>query len=391
MLERRCPLDALDAAFRRAPVVAILGPRQIGKTTLAHEFAKRTAGPVTRFDLEDPRDLSRLDDPVSALDRLRGLIVLDEIQRLPEVFPVLRVLVDRPGNPAAFLILGSAGPDLLRQSSETLAGRIVFQDLPGFDAQETGLDALPRLWLRGGFPRSFLARDDHESFEWRRDFTRTFLERDMPQLGTRRPAPALRRFWTMTAHLHGQLWSQAELARAFGATPSTVKGYRDLLESALMIRVLPPWSANLGKRQVKSPKVYLRDSGLLHYLLDIRTSDELEGHPKVGASFEGLVISELIAHLQAQPEECFFWKAHTGAEVDLLIVRGRQRFAFEIKRSSTPRTTRSMHTAIDDLGLESLDVIHAGRNTYPLKDRIRAVSVYRIREDVAVAATRDGP
>ena len=213
----------------------------------------------------------------------------------------------------------------------------------------------------------------------------------MPQLGTRRPAPALRRFWTMTAHLHGQLWSQAELARAFGATPSTVKGYRDLLESALMIRVLPPWSANLGKRQVKSPKVYLRDSGLLHYLLDIRTSDELEGHPKVGASFEGLVISELIAHLQAQPEECFFWKAHTGAEVDLLIVRGRQRFAFEIKRSSTPRTTRSMHTAIDDLGLESLDVIHAGRNTYPLKDRIRAVSVYRIREDVAVAATRDGP
>lgn len=382
MLERRADLDAIDAAFRRSPVVAILGPRQIGKTTLAREFSKRVRGPVARFDLEDPRDLSRLDDPMAALERLRGLIVLDEIQRLPELFPVLRVLVDRPGDPARFLILGSAGPALLRQSSETLAGRIVFRELGGLNSANTGLDALWRLWLRGGFPRSLLARNDRESFEWRRDFTRTFLERDLPQLGVRRPAPALRRFWTMTAHLHGQVWSHAELARAFGTTPSTVKGYRDLLEAALMIRVLPPWSANLGKRQVKSPKVYLRDSGLLHYLLDIRTSDDLDGHPRIGASFEGLAIGELIAHLGAQPEECFFWKAHTGAEVDLLIVRGRERSAFEIKRSSAPRTTRSMHTAIDDLALERLDVIHAGRETYPLREKIRAVSVHRIRQDV---------
>ena len=383
MLERRADLDAIDAAFRRSSVVAILGPRQIGKTTLAREFSRRVRGPVARFDLEDPRDLSRLDDPAAALERLRGLIVLDEIQRLPELFPVLRVLVDRPGNPARFLILGSAGPALLRQSSETLAGRIVFRELGGLNSANTGLDALWRLWLRGGFPRSLLARDDGESFEWRRDFTRTFLERDLPQLGVRRPAPALRRFWTMTAHLHGQVWSHTELARAFGTTASTVKGYRDLLEAALMIRVLPPWSANLGKRQVKSSKVYLRDSGLLHYLLDIRTSDDLEGHPKVGASFEGLAIGELIAHLGAQPEECFFWKAHTGAEVDLLIVRGRKRLAFEIKRSSAPRTTRSMRTAIDDLALERLDVIHAGRETYPLREKIRAVSVHRIRQDVA--------
>ena len=382
MLERRADLDAIDAAFRRSPVVAILGPRQIGKTTLAREFSKRVRGPVARFDLEDPRDLSRLDDPMAALERLRGLIVLDEIQRLPELFPVLRVLVDRPGDAARFLILGSAGPALLRQSSETLAGRIVFRELGGLNSANTGLDALWRLWLRGGFPRSLLARNDRESFEWRRDFTRTFLERDLPQLGVRRPAPALRRFWTMTAHLHGQVWSHAELARAFGTTPSTVKGYRDLLEAALMIRVLPPWSANLGKRQVKSPKVYLRDSGLLHYLLDIRTSDDLDGHPRIGASFEGLAIGELIAHLGAQPEECFFWKAHTGAEVDLLIVRGRERSAFEIKRSSAPRTTRSMHTAIDDLALERLDVIHAGRETYPLREKIRAVSVHRIRQDV---------
>ena len=382
MLERRRALRALEAAFARAPVVVILGPRQIGKTTLARQYADRIGGPVTRFDLEDPRDLSRLDDPPAALEGLRGLVVLDEIQRLPEVFPVLRVLVDRPDNPARFLILGSAGPELLRQSTETLAGRIALLELSGLDIEETGADALPRRWLRGGFPRSFLAASDRASFEWRRDFARTFLERDLPQLDSRRPAPALRRFWTMTAHLHGQVWNHAELARAFGGSAKTARSYRDLLEAALVLRVLPPWSENLGKRQVKSPRVYLRDSGLLHYLLDIRATEGLEGHPKVGASFEGFAIGELIAHLDAQPEECFFWRAHTGAEVDLLVIRGRERRAFEIKRASAPRTTRSMHTAIEDLGLDSLDVIHGGRDTYPLRDRIRAVSIFRIREDV---------
>ena len=382
MLERRRALRALEAAFARAPVVVILGPRQIGKTTLARQYADRIGGPVTRFDLEDPRDLSRLDDPPAALEGLRGLVVLDEIQRLPEVFPVLRVLVDRPDNPARFLILGSAGPELLRQSTETLAGRIALRELSGLDIEETGAEALPRRWLRGGFPRSFLAASDRASFEWRRDFARTFLERDLPQLDSRRPAPALRRFWTMTAHLHGQVWNHAELARAFGGSAKTARSYRDLLEAALVLRVLPPWSENLGKRQVKSPRVYLRDSGLLHYLLDIRATEGLEGHPKVGASFEGFAIGELIAHLDAQPEECFFWRAHTGAEVDLLVIRGRERRAFEIKRASAPRTTRSMHTAIEDLGLDSLDVIHGGRDTYPLRDRIRAVSIFRIREDV---------
>ena len=382
MLERRRALRALEAAFARAPVVAILGPRQIGKTTLARQYAERTGGPVTRFDLENPRDLSRLDDPPAALEGLRGLVVLDEIQRLPEVFPVLRVLVDRRDNPARFLILGSAGPELLRQSTETLAGRIALLELSGLDIEETGADALPRRWLRGGFPRSFLASTDRASFEWRRDFGRTFLERDLPQLGSRRPAPALRRFWTMTAHLHGQVWNHAELARAFGGSAKTARSYRDLLEAALVLRVLPPWSENLGKRQVKSPRVYLRDSGLLHYLLDIRATEGLEGHPKVGASFEGFAIGELIAHLDAQPEECFFWRAHTGAEVDLLVIRGRERRAFEIKRASAPRTTRSMHTAIEDLGLDRLDVIHGGRDTYPLRDRIRAVSIFRIHEDV---------
>ena len=384
MLERRRSLRALAAAFGDTPAVAILGPRQIGKTTLARQYGERISGPVTRFDLENPRHLSRLDDPLAALEGLRGLVVLDEIQRRPEIFPVLRVLLDRPDNPAKFLILGSAGPDLLRQSSETLAGRIAFQELSGLGVEETGAEALPSRWLRGGFPRAFLAPSDRVSFGWRREFARTFLERDLPQLGARQPAPALRRFWTMTAHVHAQIWNHAEMARAFGGSAKTARSYRDLLEAALVLRVLPPWSENLGKRQVKAPRVYLRDSGLLHYLLDIRTMADLEAHPKVGASFEGFAIHELIAHLDAEPEECFFWRAHTGAEADLLIVRGRERRAFEIKRTSAPRTTRSMHTAIEDLRLDSLDVIHGGRDTYPLRDRIRAVSIFRIRDDVAV-------
>lgn len=382
MLERSRALRTLASAFAHSSAVAILGPRQIGKTTLARQYGERCAGPVTRFDLEDTRHLSRLEDPFAALEGLRGLVVLDEIQRRPELFPALRVLLDRPDNPARFLILGSAGPELLRQSSETLAGRITFRELTGLDAEETGPEALPSRWLRGGFPRSFLAPTDRASFEWRREFARTFLERDLPQLGVRQPAPALRRFWNMTAHVHGQTWNHAEMARAFGGSAKTARTRRDLLEAALVLRVLPPWSENLGKRQVKGPRIYLRDTGLLHYLLDIRTMAELEGHPKVGASFEGFAIHELIAHLDAQPEECYFWRAHTGAEVDLLVVRGRERRAFEIKRTTAPRTTRSMHTAIEDLRLARLDVIHGGRETYPLQSGIRAVSVFRIREDV---------
>ena len=364
--------------------MAILGPRQIGKTTLARQYAERCGDPVTRFDLEDARHLSRLEDPFAALEGLRGLVVLDEIQRRPELFPALRVLLDRVRNPARFLILGSAAPQLLRQSSETLAGRIAFRELSGLDVEETGSEAIPNRWLRGGFPRAFLAPSDRASFDWRREFARTFLERDLPQLGARQPAPALRRFWTMTAHLHGQLWNHAEMARAFGGSAKTARSYRDLLDAALVLRVLPPWSGNLGKRQVKAPRTYLRDSGLLHYLLDVRTMTDLESHPKVGASFEGFAIHELIAHLDAQREECYFWRTHTGAEVDLLVVRGRQRRAFEIKRTTAPRTTRSMHTAIEDLQLDRLDVIHGGRDTYPLRDRIRAVSIFRIREDVEV-------
>ena len=382
MLERRGPLRSLDAAFAGFSAVAILGPRQIGKTTLARQFAERLPGPATRFDLEDARHVARLEDPLGALEPLEGLVVLDEIQRRPEIFPALRVLLDRPDNPARFLILGSASPELLRQSSETLAGRIAYRELGGLDVEDTGSEALFVRWLRGGFPRSFLAPNDARSFAWRREFVGTFLERDLPQLGVRLPAPTLGRFWRMTAHLHGQLWNHAEMARAFGGSAKVARSCRDLLESALVLRVLRPWSENLGKRQLKTPRVYLRDSGLLHYLLDIRTPEDLDNHPKVGASFEGFAIHELIAHLDAHPEECYFWRAHTGAEVDLLIVRGRERRAFEIKRTSAPRTTRSMHTAIEDLRLDRLDVIHGGRDTYALRDRIRAVSIFRIREDV---------
>ncbi len=382
LLQRAAALEALSEAFDRAPTVALLGPRQVGKTTLALEYGRRFDGPVTRFDLENPRDLSRLEDPLGALEHLSGLVILDEIQRRPNTFPVLRVLVDRPDNTARFLVLGSAAPHLLRQASETLAGRIALKELSGLDVREVGVAALRRLWLRGGFPRSFLARTDAASFAWRRDFVRTFLERDLPQLGVRTPATALRRFWTMTAHLHGQVWNHAEVARAFGSSPRAAATYRDLLESALVLRVLTPWSQNVRKRQVKAPRIYLRDAGLLHFLLGIRTWEDLEGHPKVGASFEGFVIHELTAHFGAEPEECFFWRAHTGAEVDFLVVRGRERRAFEIKRTSAPRTTRSMHTAMRDLGLDHLDVIHAGEDTYPLRDRIRAVAASRIREDI---------
>ncbi len=382
MLERPRARRALEAALSRFPVVAILGPRQIGKTTLARQYAQQTVHPVTRFDLENARDLSRLEDPLGALEGLRGVVVLDEIQRRPELFPALRVLVDRPRNPARFLILGSAGPELLRQSSETLAGRIAFRELSGLGVEETGVEAIPVRWLRGGFPRSFLAPTDADSFAWRREFAGTFVERDLALLGARAPAASLRRFWNMVAHVHGQIWSHAEMARALGGSEKTARNYRELLEAALMLRALPPWSENLGKRQVKAPRVYFRDTGLLHYLLDIRSQAELEGHPKVGASFEGFVIHELISHLDAHPDECYFWRAHTGAEVDLLIIRGKERRAFEIKRTTAPRTTRSMHTAIEDLRLDRLDVIHGGRETYPLRERIRAVSVFRIGEDV---------
>jgi predicted AAA+ superfamily ATPase len=374
MIERARHLERLKWLFRTFPVVAILGARQVGKTTLARALGTTWSGPVTHFDLESAADLAVLADPLLTLGPLQGLVILDEIQRRPELFPALRVLVDRPDSGTKFLVLGSASPDLLRQTSESLAGRIGHHRLYGLALDEVGTVALDRLWIRGGFPRSFLAAGEAESFEWRRSFLQTFLERDLPQLGVRVPAETLRRFWSMVAHYHAQTWNGAEIARAFGIGESSVRRYLDLLTDALVLRQLPPWYENLSKRQVRSPKVFVDDSGLLHALLGIESGDALAGHPKVGASWEGFAIKEIIERLNARVDECFFWATHAGAEIDLLIVSGRRRLGFEIKRTSAPRLTPSMASVLQDLHLERLDVVHAGEATFPLAEGVRAVA-----------------
>ncbi len=382
LLPRDRHLDRVQALLGRHPAVAVLGARQVGKTTLAQQVGERFRGPVHRFDLEDPDDLARLAEPKLALDGLDGLVILDEVQRRPDLFPVLRVLIDRREANAVFLVLGSASPDLLRQSAETLAGRITYHEIGGFTLDEVGVDAADRLWLRGGFPRSYLARSGADSFEWRRSFIRTFLERDLAQLGIRIPGVTMHRFWRMIAHYHGQVWNGAELARAFGVAGTTVRRYLDILTGALVLRQLSPWHENVGKRQVKAPKVYVSDSGLLHALLGLATRNDLEGHPKVGASWEGFVLNEMLTRLGAVPEEAFFWATHAGAELDLLVVRGGRRLGFEIKRTTAPAVTRSMRAARETLRLESIDVIYAGARTFPLEEGFRAVAVADLLETI---------
>ena len=382
MIPRADHLKRLERLLARYRVVGIIGPRQVGKTTLARLLARRWQGPVTIFDLEHPGDAARLQDPLLALRPLRGLVVLDEIQRLPELFPVLRVLADQPQPSRRFLVLGSASPELLRQSSESLAGRIAYHEIGGFTVQEVGIRALERLWFRGSFPKSYLARTHAQSEEWRHEFIRTFLERDLPQLGIRIHSTTLHRFWAMLAHYHGQVWNASEFGRSFGVADTTVRHYLDTLTSAMVVRQLPPWHEHLAKRQVKAPKIYLADSGLLHTLCNVRTPLELERHPKVGASWEGFILQEAIQLLGARRDECFFWATHGGAELDLLIVRGSRRLGVEIKRTSAPQLTRSMRHALADLKLQRLDVIHAGDATFPLAERVRAVACSRLLRDL---------
>ncbi|MCX6544236.1 MAG: ATP-binding protein [Acidobacteria bacterium] len=382
VIVRQFHLDDVIRLLRTYPVVAILGARQVGKTTLAAMVAHARQHPVTAFDLENPADVSRLSDPMLALETKRGLVILDEVQHRPDLFPILRVLADRSPMPARFLVLGSASAALLRQTSESLAGRISVHHLEGFSLAETGVSHLRRLWLRGGFPRSYLARSDAASDEWRRNFIRTFVERDLPQLGVQIPSATLGRFWSMLAHYHGQTWNGAELARAFGVSDMTVRRYLDLLAATFVVRVLPPWHENLAKRQVKSPKVYISDSGVLHTLLGIQTHDDLERHPKVGASWEGFGLGNVVDRLRAGWHECFYWRTHAGAELDLLVVRGRVRRGFEFKRTTAPSVTPSMRQALIDLKLSSLDVIHAGSETFPMAHGIRAVALSRLHEDV---------
>ena len=382
MIKREREIETLRKLLKRHPVVGIVGARQVGKTTLARTMIETIGKATEYFDLENPEDFARLADPMLALKDLRGLVVIDEVQRLPELFPVLRVLVDRPGLPSRFLILGSASPGLLRQGSETLAGRIFYHQLNGFSLDEIGPENHERLWLRGGFPRSYLTRTHAESAEWRQAFVRTFLERDIPQLGINIRSTTLNRFWRMLANYHGQTWNASEFGRSFGVADTTVRTYLDLMTSALVVQQLSPWHENISKRQVKAPKVYIADSGLLHSLLNIRVFRDLEGHPKIGASWEGFVIQQIIRQLGARDDECFFWRTHAGAELDLLVSRGRQRFGFEVKRTSSPQITPSMRSALADLRLRRLDVIHAGEETFPLDKKVRAVALVRLLVDL---------
>ncbi len=382
MIDRPREINTVRRLIAGNPVVGIIGARQVGKTTLARSFVAQMRGPAHYFDLENPEDEARLADPMLVLKALKGLIVIDEIQRLPGLFPVLRVLVDRPRLPARFLVLGSASPDLLRQGSETLAGRIFYHELKGLALDEVGVMNRERLWLRGGFPKSYLARTSAASHEWRSGFIRTFLERDLPQLGVSIRSTTLHRFWAMLAHYHGQIWNSSEFARSFGVADTTVRNYLDVLASALVITELQPWHENIGKRQVKSPKVYLADTGILHTLLNITHLRDLERHPKLGASWEGFVMGQLIRQIGAKPDECYFWGTHAGGELDLLVVRGRLRLGFEIKRTSSPRLTPSMRNALHDLKLKMLDVIHAGEQTFPLTEGVRAVAFSRLLGDL---------
>ena len=365
----------LQSQLNQFPVVGLIGARQVGKTTLARHLAADYPGQTHIFDLEDPADQARLADPKLALEPLLGLVLIDEIQRSPELFPLLRVLVDRPNNRTRFLLLGSAGPQLLRQSSESLAGRIVYHELTPFRADEVRTEATHRLWVRGGFPRSFLAADDSTSATWRTAFLRTFIERDLPQLGITVPSIRMRRFFTMLAHLHGNHWNAADIARSLGVTAPTANAYLNLLVDAILVRKLPPWFENLKKRQVKAPKIYLTDPGLLHSLLRVESELDLLGHPIAGVSWEGFAMQEVVRLLQVDWEDCYYWGTHGGAEIDLLIFGGGRRIGVEFKRTSTPRITRSMHTALSDLKLDQIFVIHPGTNRFPIHERVEAVGL----------------
>ena len=378
MVKRTQLLSKIKTALKRSRVVVLLGPRQCGKTTMARELVD-VASP-NYFDLEDPVSLTRLDEPMTALQSLNGLVVIDEVQRRPDLFPILRVLSDRNPLPARFLILGSASPALLKQSSESLAGRVEMISMSGFGLDEVGPEAQARHWLRGGFPLSFLARSEADSVAWRKNFVQTFLERDLPQLGVRIPATTLLRFWTMVAHYHGQVWSAAEPARSLGMGETSVRRYLDLLTDVFMIRQLPPWIANTTKRQIKAPKVYFRDTGLLHYLLGIRSEKDLLGHPKSGASWEGYVIEEVLRVVE--PEEFYFWGTHGGAEIDLVLRKDGKMVGVECKRVDAPKLTPSMRAALSDLGLERIVVIYPGEKRYRLAEQVEAVPLSLVAREM---------
>jgi predicted AAA+ superfamily ATPase len=366
MINRPFYVSGLTTAINRSPITALLGPRQCGKTTLAHLLMKEQQ--AVYFDLESVPDKRRLENPELVLGDLDGLVILDEIQLIPSLFQALRVLVDRPDNKTRYLILGSASPEIINNTSETLAGRIEFIELSGFDLGEVGKKNWETLWLRGGFPRSYLADSEEDSLAWREGFIRTFLERDIPQLGINISPVAMRRFWTMLAHYHGQTWNASQIGRSMGLTHKTMRSYLDVLTGTYMVRQLQPWIANLGKRQVKSPKVYFRDSGLLHSLLEIADNHNLLGHPKVGASWEGFAIEQVLQYVR--PNQAYFWATHNGAEIDLLFSDRGKTYGVEVKFNEAPKVTASMRSALTELNLEHLWVIYPGKEAYSAHEQI---------------------
>ena len=380
-LRRTAYLDAIRARFRDNPIVSLVGPRQAGKTTLARMLAESSTEPVHFFDLESPADLARLSNPELALRPLTGLVILDEVQRRPDLFPVLRVLADRRPVPARLLILGSASQALVKEGSESLAGRVSFIDVTGFSLPELNAGDLSRLWWRGGFPRAYLAPDDTVARQWHEDFRRTFLERDIPQLGIQVPAATLGRFWTMVAHFHGQVLNQAELARALGSSEPTARRYLDILSGTYMVRQLPPWFENLKKRQVRSPKVYVRDSGVLHTLLGVANAEGLQSHPKLGASWEGFCLEQILSVCGDRAAYC--WGTHGGAELDLLLFHRGRRIGVEFKFSEQPATTKSMRIAQQDLSLDHLYIVHPGAHNYPLDESITATTLAHLLDELS--------
>lgn len=369
----------LTQALKHNPVVAITGPRQCGKTTLARALARKRK--ATYFDLEHPSDARRLENPMTAMEQLRGLVIIDEAQLQPSLAPVLRVLADRRPNPATFLLLGSASPDLVQGSSETLAGRVAFVEMGGLDLGEVGVEQWRKLWHRGGFPKSFLARTDAASFAWRGDFIKTFLERDMRRFGIQVQAMALRRLWNMLAHYHGQTGNAAEIGRSLGEAHVTVKRHIDILTGALVLRQLQPWHENIAKRQVKSSKVYIRDSGLLHALLELGDGHAVESHPKLGASWEGFCLENILSWTGER--NAWFWGTHADAELDLLLFLKGKRYGFEFKFSDAPGLTRSMHIAKSDLNLEHLFVVYPGSRGYPLAEWAEVIGIAGLESKIA--------
>lgn len=369
MIKRSKHLAEIRAALKRSRVTALVGPRQSGKTTLARLIVPPDS--LNYFDLEDPRSLARLAEPMIALAPLKGTVVIDEVQRVPALFPVLRVLADRRPLPARFLVLGSASPELLRQSSETLAGRLEIVTLNGFSLSELGPRALQRHWRRGGFPPAYLARTESDSFVWRQQFIQTYLERDLPDLGISLPSATLLRFWTMVAHYHGGIWNAAEPARSLGVSMPTVRRYLDLFTGLYLVRQLQPWHENLKKRQVKAPKIFIRDSGLLHALLGIADERDMLSHPKSGSSWEGYAMEEVLQAVR--PDSAYYWATHNGAEMDLVIFKRGRRYGVEMKFKDAPQITPSMRIALEDLRLEHITVLYPGDQRYNLSKRVTVI------------------